>query len=111
MKLRDTNDAERLAGMKESTVTEQPEVGDLVKVYLPGKSPWAECVAVHDDGSWDGRIDNYLCCTSEHGFSVHQVTRFVPCPECPRVRGPRQPAFMKVNERCKVMPLDALGRH
>jgi hypothetical protein len=84
MKLRDMNDAERSAGMKESTVTEQPEVRDFVKVYLPGESPWAECVTVHDDGTWDGRIDNYLCCTSEHCFSVHQITRFVPSPESPR---------------------------
>lgn len=37
-----------------------PVAGDAVKVHLPGESPWAECVAVHDDGTWEGRIANHL---------------------------------------------------
>ena len=37
-----------------------PKVGETVKVYLRGESPWAECVALHDDGSWEGRIVNRL---------------------------------------------------
>ncbi len=36
-----------------------PKVGEVVKVHLPGESPWAECVAVHDN-YWAGRIDNKL---------------------------------------------------
>lgn len=35
-------------------------VGEFYKVRLPGESPWAECKAVHPDGSWEGRIDNEL---------------------------------------------------
>lgn len=35
-------------------------VGEFYKVFLPGESPWAECVAVHPDGTWEGRIDNTL---------------------------------------------------
>ena len=37
-----------------------PPVGEAAKVWLPGESPWAECVAIHDDGSWEGRILNRL---------------------------------------------------
>lgn len=33
-------------------------VGDVAKVCLPGEWPWAECVAVHGDGTWDGKILN-----------------------------------------------------
>lgn len=36
------------------------KIGDMVKVYLPGESPWAECVAINEDGTWLGRIDNHL---------------------------------------------------
>ena len=36
-----------------------PKIGDFVKVWLPGESPWAECVAVDGD-TWHGRIDNLL---------------------------------------------------
>jgi hypothetical protein len=61
-----------------------PEVGDLVKVYLPRETPWAECVAVHPDGTWDGRADNHLVFTHEHGFCFGDVVRFAPSPETPR---------------------------
>lgn len=37
-----------------------PAVREMVKVHLPGESPWAECVLVHGDGTWEGRIDNRL---------------------------------------------------
>jgi hypothetical protein len=37
-----------------------PEIGESVKVWLPGETPWAECVAVHPDGTWEGRIANRL---------------------------------------------------
>jgi hypothetical protein len=36
------------------------KVGELYKVYLPGETPWAECLALHEDGTWEGRIDNKL---------------------------------------------------
>ena len=35
-----------------------PVKGGFIKVCLPGETPWAECLEVHDDGSWIGRIDN-----------------------------------------------------
>lgn len=38
----------------------EPRVGEHIKVFLPGESPWTVCVAVYPDGSWDGRIDNKL---------------------------------------------------
>lgn len=36
------------------------QIGQVIKVSLPGESPWAECVAIHDDGTWNGRIVNQL---------------------------------------------------
>ena len=44
---------------------ELPSVGQLVKVHLPGESPWAECLAVMPDDQWVGRIDNFLVAQSE----------------------------------------------
>lgn len=37
-----------------------PKVGESVKVHLPSESPWADCVAVYEDGTWDGKIANDL---------------------------------------------------
>lgn len=37
-----------------------PEVGEYIKVWLPGETPWAECVSLNPDGSWQGRIANHL---------------------------------------------------
>lgn len=37
-----------------------PQPGSFAKVHLPGESPWAECQFVNPDGTWVGRIDNYL---------------------------------------------------
>ena len=54
-----------------------PSVGETVKVWLPGESPWAECVAVLGDGSWIGRLDNDLVNTVQHGLRLNSVTRFV----------------------------------
>jgi hypothetical protein len=38
----------------------EPQIGALLKVWLPGESPWAECVAINPDGTWEGTIDNEL---------------------------------------------------
>lgn len=40
----------------------KPEIkqGEYYKVRLPGETPWAECLAILPDGSWEGRIDNNL---------------------------------------------------
>lgn len=37
-----------------------PKVGDVYKVFLPGESPWAECVRVNADDTWEGKILNKL---------------------------------------------------
>lgn len=37
-----------------------PDIGEMVKVSLPGESPWAECVTMYPDGTWEGRIANRL---------------------------------------------------
>ena len=37
-----------------------PAVGDHAKVFLRGESPWAECIAIHSDDEWSGRIVNRL---------------------------------------------------
>lgn len=72
--------------------------GGFFKVHLPGESPWAECVAVHPEGHWDGRIANRLvgempaeerlqvaqhcfpgaqrALPSLHGYRENQVVRF-----------------------------------
>lgn len=61
-----------------------PAIGQLEKVWLPGETPWVECLAVHHDGSWSGRIDNHLVATTRHGIGFDDVVRFVPYPDAPR---------------------------
>jgi hypothetical protein len=46
--------------VKDLNMLNPVKIGDSVKVSLPGESPWAECIAVNPDGTWIGRIDNYL---------------------------------------------------
>ena len=48
-------------------------IGSYAKVFLPGESPWAECVAIYEDGTWDGRIDNRLFAE----LSEHEQARFM----------------------------------
>ena len=43
---------------------DQPCVGQHIKVFLPGESPWAEVVAVLTGGEIVGRIDNELVASS-----------------------------------------------
>lgn len=43
-------------------------IGQFVKVFLPGESPWAEVVRFLPDGRWLGRIVNHLV-SSDHEFS------------------------------------------
>jgi hypothetical protein len=35
-----------------------PRVGEIVKVSLPGETPWVVVVAIEADGTWHGRISN-----------------------------------------------------
>jgi hypothetical protein len=51
----------------------EPTVGEHIKVLLPGETPWAECVAVYPDGTWDGRIDNRLF----YEMSEHERAQFM----------------------------------
>lgn len=45
----------------------QPAIGEVVKVHLPGESPWAECIGKSADGTWLGVIKNRL---------VNEMTEF-----------------------------------
>jgi len=47
-----------------ATAPNPPDVGASVKVFLPGESPWAECVTILPDGRWIGRIENKLVAQS-----------------------------------------------
>ena len=53
----------------------QPRVGELAKVRLPGERLWVECVALHPDGTWEGRIDNRPV-SGLHDFKQNDVVRF-----------------------------------
>lgn len=61
------------------------QIGDDVKVHLPGESPWAEVVAIHEDGTFDGRIENRLFAQmSEHEqaqFLKREFSTVAPLPK------------------------------
>ncbi len=50
--------------------------GDRIKVFLPGESPWATVVSVHEDGRLVARIDNHPVCTNMHGYSHGDLATF-----------------------------------
>lgn len=52
------------------------KIGDIIKVHLPGESPWAQCVAIHDDGTFNGRIDNNPVALDLHSYKFGDVVRF-----------------------------------
>ncbi len=55
---------------------ELPKVGDIIKVCLPGESPWAICLAVYkSDHTWDGELNNRLF-TDRHSYKFGDVVRF-----------------------------------
>ncbi len=56
----------------------EPEVGQWIKVHLPGESPWAECLAVHADGTWEGRIDNHLVGSASEAKRREVAQHFFP---------------------------------
>ena len=51
----------------------EPKIGEPSKVWLPGETPWAKCLAIHADGSWDGEIVNKLF----HELSDIERARFM----------------------------------
>jgi hypothetical protein len=56
-------------------------VGELVKVSLPGESPWAEVIEIYPDGTWLGRIDNHLWggnAVVDHDYKFGDLILFAP---------------------------------
>ena len=69
-------EAERVLWAEESAVSkETPEIGKTYKVFLPGESPWAECVAVMAGGKWIGRIDNVTVASNSEARQ-HMAAQF-----------------------------------
>lgn len=51
-------------------------VGESVKIFMPGESPWAEVEEIISDTELRVRIDNYLVCTGYgHPFKYNDVVR------------------------------------
>ena len=36
-----------------------PQIGQFIKVHLPGESLWVIVRALHPDGTWEGEINNH----------------------------------------------------
>lgn len=53
-------------------VADAPNIGEHVKIFLPGESPWATIVSAHEDGRLAVRIDNHLIGTL-HGYKYGDV--------------------------------------
>lgn len=53
-----------------------PEIGEFVKVHLPGEAPWAEAIAIDGD-RLTAKISNNLVCTSLHNLKFGDVVVFV----------------------------------
>lgn len=51
-------------------------IGEMAKVWLPGETPWAECMGTKPNGTWIGRLDNDLVNTAVHGFKFNDVVTF-----------------------------------
>jgi len=49
--------------MKMDKEPKKLKVGDMIKVCLPGESPFAEVVSLLPNGLWIGRVDNHLVAT------------------------------------------------
>jgi hypothetical protein len=60
------------------------QVGQCIKVMLPGESPWAIVTAVLDDGRIMARIDNYPV-GDEHGYKYGDVATFERDPDAQRI--------------------------
>lgn len=68
-----------------------PKIGEFVKVSLPGEAPWVECLAVNEDGTWIGRIDNYLFAQrSENERIEAQIAMGLGALPLPALHGYRQ---------------------
>ncbi len=65
---------------------ETPKLGDFVKAWLPGETPWAECVAVEASGAWHGRIANKL--VPEH--TPQELARYMEGCDVPELHVPKR---------------------
>ena len=83
-----------------------PKRGELTKVHLPldppiegcaGESLWCECVRVHRDGTWTGRLDNHPVFSHVHGYLAHDIVHFAwkAAPEYGEDAGNWEPARAK----------------
>lgn len=52
-----------------------PHISAVYKVHLPGEAPWARCLVVNDDGTWEGSIENNLV-GELHDYQQGQVVKF-----------------------------------
>lgn len=57
-------------------MTQSYSVGEDVKVWLPGESPWAIVLAELPDGRLLARINNDLMKSCEHGYQFGDVATF-----------------------------------
>ena len=55
---------------------EPMQVGKMVKVSLPGESPWAIVEEIYPDGRWMGLICNDLLCGDKHGYEGGDLVLF-----------------------------------
>lgn len=53
-----------------------PEIGESVKVWLPGESPWVDVVGRLPDGRMLGIIKNDLVATAGHGYVRDDIATF-----------------------------------
>lgn len=53
-----------------------PEIGESIKVWLPGESPWTDVVGKLPDGRILGIIQNNLVATAGHGYVRDDIATF-----------------------------------
>jgi hypothetical protein len=49
---------------------------ELIKVFLPGESPWVKFVRSTSETTFIGKIDNNLINTEQHGFNFGDEVEF-----------------------------------
>jgi len=58
------------------------KIGDDVKVFLNGESPWATITNIIDSLHIKAKIDNHLVCNDMHGFKFGDEIPFVLINGC-----------------------------
>lgn len=59
-----------------SAANDKPEIGESIKVWLPGESPWVDVIGRLPDGRILGSIQNDLVFTPNHGYSRDDIATF-----------------------------------